>query len=213
MWNGEDLSIFSQDDKPLPSISTSNADKSANPSTLSLDQNSPSYSESRSTDSAPTSPRTLKDTLKTPSIVSQRSQTPPEIGGTPGYRAAEAYVRPSPFATVGSVTSYGFDLRNATFTFALDCKNAATEAIPTEIFLPEFHFPRNNTTVEVSSGKWTISTDEFDGGTIQMLRWQHGVGKQNMTVKGQQRRQGMALGKDEEEGYYEQCKQTRCSLM
>lgn len=180
---------------------------------MSVDQNSPSYSQSRSTNGSPTSPRTLKETLKTPSIVSQRSETPPEIGSKPGYRAAEAYVRPSPISTVGNVTSYGFDLRNATFTFALDCKAAATEAAPTEIFLPEFHFPPQNTHVEVSSGKWTISVDDADGGIIQRLRWQHGAGKQNMTVKGVQRMQGMASGREEEEGYYEQCKQSRCSLM
>ena len=122
-------------------------------------------------------------------------------------------MRPSPIATVGKVSSYGFDLRNATFTFALECTVAATDAVPTEIFLPEFHFPRDHTSVEVSSGKWTISVDAADGGMIQRLRWQHGAGKQNMTVKGVQRRQGMALGKEEEEGYYEQCKQSRCSLM
>ena len=213
MWNGEDLSIFSLDDKPLPVHPAANADKSASTSTVSVDQTSPSYSQSRSTDGSPVSSRNLKDTLKAPSISSQQSKTPPEIGSTPGYRAAEAYVRPSPIATVGKVTSYGFDLRNATFTFALESQDAATEDVPTEIFLPEFHFPRDNTNVEVSSGKWTISVDDADGGLIQKLRWQHGAGKQNMTVKGVQRRQGMALGNDEDEGYYEQCKQSRCDLM
>jgi len=213
MWNGEDLSIFSLDDKALPVHSTANADKSASASTVSVDETSPSYSQSRSTNSSPVSPRTLKDTLKAPSISSQRSRTPPEIGSTPGYRAAEAYVRPSPIATVGKVTSYGFDLRNATFTLALESKSAATEVVPTEVFLPEFHFPRDNTKVEVSSGKWTISVDDADGGLIQKLRWLHGAGKQNMTVKGIYRKQGMALGNEEEEGYYEQCKQSRCDLM
>jgi len=41
----------------------------------------------------------------------------------------------------------------------------------------------------------------------------HGPGKQNMSVKGVLKKQGMALGKEEEEGYYEQCKQSRCDLM
>ena len=120
-------------------------------------------------------------------------------------------MRPSPIVTVGNVTSYGFDLRNATFTLAIECKAAATEDVQTEIFLPEFHFPRNNTSVEVSSGKWTISVDDVDGGTVQRLRWQHGTGKQNMMVKGVRRRQGMALGKEEEEGYYD--KLSKCALM
>ena len=213
MWNGEDLSIFSLDDKPLPVNPTANADKSASTSTVSVDQTSPSFSQSRSTDGLPVSPRNLRDTLKAPSISSQRPKTPAEVGSTPGYRAAEAFVRPSPIATVGKVTSYGFDLRNATFTFSLESPSAASEDVPTEIFLPEFHFPRANTQVEVSSGKWTIRVDDADGGLIQRLRWQHGAGKQRMTVKGVQRRQGMLLGKEEEEGYYEKCKQSNCDLM
>lgn len=122
-------------------------------------------------------------------------------------------MRPSPIATVGNVTSSGFDLRNAIFTFSLDCKQPATEDVPTEIFLPEFHFPRDKTAVEVSSGKWTISVDDMDGGLIQRLRWYHGAGKQSMKVKGVQRRQGMALGKEEEEGYLEQCRQSKCIVM
>ena len=213
MWNGEDLSIFSQDDKPLPVHPTANADKSASTSTVSVDQTSPSFSQSRSTDGLPVSPRNLRDTLKAPSISSQRPKTPAEVGSKPGYRAAEAYVRPSPIATVGKVTSYGFDLRNATFTLGLESPSAASEDVRTEIFLPEFHFPRDSTQVEVSSGKWTIRVDDADGGLIQRLRWQHGAGKQRMTVKGVQRRQGMMLSKEEEEGYYEQCKQSKCDLM
>ena len=142
----------------------------------------------------------------------RKSDTPAEIGSSPGYRAAEAYVRPSPIAVVGDTTSYGFDLRNAVFRLALESKNAATEDVPTEVFLPEFHFPRDNVDVEVSSGKWTISVDDADGGLIQRLRWIHGAGKQNLKVKGVQRRQGMALGKEEEEGYLEQCRQSNCAI-
>ena len=122
-------------------------------------------------------------------------------------------MRPSPIATVGNVTSSGFDLRNATFTFSLKCRTAATEEGPTEVFLPEFHFPREDTAVEVTSGKWTISVDDKYGGLIQSLRWYHGAGEQSMTVKGVKRRQGMALGKEEEEGYYEQCRQRGCNIM
>ena len=139
--------------------------------------------------------------------VDRKSDTPAEIGSVPGFRAAEAYVRPSPIATVGDVTSYGFDLRNAVFTLSIAASSVATEEVPTEIFLPEFHFPRDNVSVEVSSGEWTISVDDMDGGMIQRLRWMHGSGEQSLKVKGVQRRQGMALGKEEEEGYLEQCRQ------
>ena len=96
---------------------------------------------------------------------------------------------------------------------SLKCKTATTEEAPTEIFLPEFHFPRENTEVEVSGGKWSISVDDADGGFIQRFRWWHGKGEQALTVKGVKRRQGIALGKEEEEGYLDQCQQTRCAIM
>lgn len=124
-------------------------------------------------------------------------------------------MRPSPITTVGSVISYGFDLRNATFNMTLQCENATSQDAPTEIFLPEFHFPAERSQVEISGGKWTISVDDTDGeaGLIQRLRWWHGVGEQTLKVKGEQRKLGMALGKEEEEGYLDQCQQTRCIVM
>ena len=203
---------------PLPLHSHPNAEQpgplSRPSSLLSVDKHSPSFSQSRSADSSSIFPENVKAALKTPSIsTGQKSDTPADLGSTPGYRAAEAYVRPSPIATRGSVTASGFDLKNCVFTFALDCDLAATEDVPTEIFLPEFHFPRDNVQVEVSNGKWTISVDDMDGGLIQRLRWVHGVGKQSMTVKGVQRRQGMALGGEEEVGYLEQCRRTNCIVM
>ncbi|KAI9723607.1 MAG: hypothetical protein M1812_000907 [Candelaria pacifica] len=210
-WNGEDLSIYSVDDRPLPLSPTpaSPDDKSS----TSVDPGSPAYSQSRSSETSKVSPSNIKATLSTPPITSKPSTVSPDTENKPGFRAAEAYVRPSPIATVGKVTSYGFDLRNCTFTFSLDAVTAAKEEAPTEIFLPEFHFPRDNTDVEVSSGKWTISLDEPDRGMIQRLRWWHGAGKQNMTVNGVMRRQGMALGKEEEEGYLDRCQQSKCSVM
>ena len=207
------MSIYSLDDKPLPLHPSPNSEHPMSTSTVSVDKTSPSYSQSRSENDSAVNPGNLKKTLSTPSISSERSSTPAEIGSTPGYRAAEAFVRPSPIATAGNVTSYGFDLRNATFTFVLECQSAPSEEAPTEIFLPEFHFPRDDVSVEVSSGKWTISLDDADGGLTQRLRWWHGPGKQNMTVKGVRRRQGMALGKEEEEGYLEMCRQRGCSVM
>ncbi|KAG8529356.1 endo-1,4-beta-glucanase [Bacidia gigantensis] len=216
LWNGEDLSIFSLDDKPLPLHPHSNAEQPGPPSRpnsmLSVDKHSPSYSQSQSADTSPIFPENVKAALKTPSISSEANPgTSAELADAPGYRAAEAYVRPSPIATVGDVVNYGFDLRNCIFTFSLDCKEAATNDRPTEIFIPEFHFPRDLVQVEVSSGKWTISVDDADGGWIQRMKWVHGVGQQKVTIRGVQRRQGMALGKEEEEGYLEQCR--RCVVM
>ncbi|KAL8776620.1 MAG: hypothetical protein Q9213_008203 [Squamulea squamosa] len=199
LWNGEDLSIVSIDDKNLPTspIADGTGKKSASASTTS------SYD------------RNLIQTLSTTSMTSlRRSNTPAEIGSNPGYRAAEAYVRPSPIATVGNVTSYGFDLRNCTFTLALECKDAATEEVSTEVFLPEYHFPRDNISVEVSSGKWAITVDDADDGMVQVLKWQHVKGKQALTVKGPKNRQGTSLGQEEEApGYLEQCRQSGCAIM
>lgn len=217
MWNGEDLSIYSIDDKILPLHPEPNNQqdqKTPTTSTTSDDRSSPAFSESRSNSNSPVSQRNLKQTLSTPSLSSQRSSTPAEIGSSPGYRAAEAYVRPSPIATVGNVTSYGFDLRNCVFSIALECKEAATEDGPTEIFLPEYHFPRDGTEVEVSNGKWTIDVDDANGGMIQRLRWWHDKGKQSLTAKGVKRRQGTSLGQeDEAPGYLEQCRQFGCDVM
>ena len=109
---------------------------------------------------------------------------------------------------------HGFDLRNATFNLSLQCEKPPSEDAPTEIFLPEFHFPREDSVVEVSGGKWTLSVDDDgDLGLMQRLKWWHGVGDQKITVKGVKRRQGMALGNEEEEGYLDQCQQSRCRIM
>lgn len=109
--------------------------------------------------------------------------------------------------------NYSFDLRNCIFNFKLQAPDATTEDKPTEIFLPEFHFPKDKCDVEVTGGKWSISTDDMDGGMIQRLRWWHSDGEHTIKVTGVQRRQNMALGKDEEEGYMDQCQQSKCSMM
>lgn len=228
LWNGEDLSIYSTDDKPLPIHPHSNASQPGPPprspiSPTNPDPASPSYSYSKTTTdpSLTTTPENLRHTLKTPSISSSSTGNPPkldsaEITNTPGFRAAEAYVRPSPIATVGSVRSYGFDLRNSTFTLSLECESNATEDAPTEIYLPEFHFPREETEVVVSGGKWTVGIDDDgEGGLIQRLKWIHGVGEQRIEVKGAKRRQAVANSGSSEEGvgYLEQCRRSGCSVM
>lgn len=164
-------------------------------------------------DESTVNPGNLKSKLKTPSISSKQTDGPPELTNSPGFRAAEAYVRPSPIATVGKILNYGFDLRNCVFTFRLHASVAGSEDTPTEVFLPEFHFPKDRCEVEVSAGKWTIGTDDEDGGMIQRLRWWHAEGEHFIKVTGVQRRQNMSLGKEEEEGYLDQCQQSKCSVM
>jgi hypothetical protein len=157
-------------------------------------------------------PGNLKKKLQTPSISSKVTDISPELTNAPGFRAAEAYVRPSPIATVGKILQSGFDLRNCVFTFRLHAHQAGTEHAPTEIFLPEFHFPKDQCEIEVTAGKWTISTDHADGGMIQTLRWWHVEGEHHIKVTGVPNRK-MASGQEEEEGYLDQCQQSKCSVM
>lgn len=121
-----------------------------------------------------------------------------------GFRAAEAYVRPTPTSTHGNVIEHGFDLRNCTFTLSLEATSSTPEDAPTEIFLPEFHFPTGRTEVQVTGGKWTISVDESDIVPVQKLSWWHSESEQKITVKGVIRKAGEAGAVEAEEGYFEQ---------
>lgn len=210
-WNGEDLSIFSLDDRPLPLSPI--PPSLSNLSTTSLVQKPGPRTKLEDSTESTVNPGNLKSNLKTPSISSKATDVPPELTNSPGFRAAEAYVRPSPIATVGNIISHGFDLRNCIFNLRLHAHTAVEEHRPTEIFLPEFHFPKDKCEIEVTAGKWTITTDDEDGGMIQKLRWWHAEGEHQIKVTGVQRRQNMALGKEEEEGYLDQCQQSKCSVM
>lgn len=214
MWNGEDLSIVSVDDQILPSGSSTLP--SANPSTLSLPQKNLSSSDTTLTEPTVT-PANLKNALRSPSIIQERSNAPSDPTSNPnGLRSAEAYVRPSPIATVGDVVSYGFDLRSATFKFSLVASNPTTEDVPTEIFLPEFHYPSGKTDVSVTGGRWRIDVIDVDGEGMQVMKWWHGAGEQSITVKGVVRKAGtLQVDEDAEAGYFETMSKTvqNCSVM
>ncbi|EAQ83213.1 hypothetical protein CHGG_09617 [Chaetomium globosum CBS 148.51] len=60
--------------------------------------------------------------------------------------------------------------------------------------------------VEVSSGKWEISSDEEETVLIQRLRWWHGKGEQTLKVSGVVKKHNIGEGA-EDSGYYEQCNQ------
>lgn len=144
-------------------------------------------------------------------MSSDRSQTSPEE--KQGFRAAEAYIRPSPIFTHGTLSTHGFDLRNCTFTLSLVTESPTAEDAPTEIYLPEFHFPAANTIVTVSGGKWSIDSQEIESVVIQRLRWWHGEGEQDIKIQGVKRKAGEALSNADEEGYLEQCQKNTCTVM
>ena len=216
-WNGEDLSIYCEEDRPLPPSSyLAGADGNAS-SKLSLDPSSASYSESQSERSAQAVVGPGKSLQKTLS-VNEMAQTPSRTAEAPGFRAAEAYIRPTPVSTHGRVDSFGFDLKSCTFTLTLTAPSPTEQDAPTEIFLPDFHFPQQQTAVEVSGGKWTIQVDEVvgvEGAAQQVLRWWHREGEQKLSVKGVKRKGGAVVGKEGEEGYLEAYWQMgrNCSVM
>ncbi|KAI1768452.1 glycoside hydrolase family 5 protein [Hypoxylon sp. FL1150] len=201
-WNGEDLSIFSVDDQTLP--------VSAVPRTPDLNQSTSSLPKAASArqeveDETSVTPTNLKDTLTNPSISSQRPSTDPELTNAPGYRAAEAYVRPAPIVTNGPIIDYVFNLKTCEFTLNIEGTKASSDDFPTTVFLPEYHFPKEQCTVAVSSGKWEISTDDEERTWVPKLRWWHDEGKQSLKVTGLIRPHNSLAGTTEEAGYLEQC--------
>ena len=200
-WNCEDLSIYCAEDRPLPPSKYG----AGNTSKVSLDPSSPSYSESRSESDAPVTPSSIHKTLAVREM-SPSSSNPALNAEAPGFRAAEAYVRPHPTYTHGSILTHGFDLRNCTFTLTLSASEPTAQDHPTEIFLPDFHFPQSQTTVEVTGGKWEIRIDEtagVEGAAQQVLRWWHGAGEQKIVCKGIKRKRGTLEVQEGEEGIME----------
>jgi hypothetical protein len=206
-WNGEDLSIFSVDDQTLPVTALPRTPEGRS-SSASLKVPSSQTVRREVDDELAVTPSNLKRTLTNPSISSEARSSQPELTNTPGYRAADAYVRPAPIVVNGAILDYGFDLKGCEFTLDIEGKPASSDSLATTIFLPEWHFPQDQCTVIVSSGKWEISTDDDERTWIQKLRWWHGAGKQSVKVKGLVRPRMALAGTAEEAGYLEQCQQS-----
>lgn len=206
-WNGEDLSIFSVDDTLPPPPPSQSGLLSANASQISV----------ATSKSSTVGPDNLGSMVKSPPQLQIRpTATPPDLA-VPGLRAAEAFLRPSPIKTHGDVVKYGFNLRQATFNFTLNALSKTPDDAPTEMFLPDFHFPPGGFHVEVSGGKWMAEIVEVDGEGMQWMKWWHAAGEQNMKVTGTVRKSGAeASGStDEEYGYYEAVKSIgeNCEVM
>ncbi|KAG0634791.1 glycoside hydrolase superfamily [Tuber brumale] len=173
-WNGEDLSIFSLDDRPPNSSATTND------STTIVDATN------------------LKRALTTSTMSTTRTDlqkvTPDAIAA--GSRAAEAFVRPSPVYTAGTIVESGFTLSSATFDLKLVAGKSTEETTPTEMFVPPFHFPKDGTAVTVSGGKWEYDIER------SVLRWWHAEGEQWIKITGV----GRMSADYDDEGYAETCK-------
>lgn len=120
-----------------------------------------------------------------------------------GFRAAEAFIRPSPVRVAGEVLSWGFDLSHNTFELKLEANVSTSESAPTEVYIPSFHFPKNEMQVQVSGGRWTYDAD------TQYIRWWHLEGEQTMKVVGPKK-----MGKlTEDGGYLDMIRNYSCSVM
>lgn len=131
-----------------------------------------------------------------------------------GYRAAEAYLRPSPIYVNGTLDGHLFDLRNCTFTLTLTAEMATATDSPTEIFVPEFHFPEDKAVITVSGGKWEVDQHDIQGVKLQRLLWWHAEGEQNIKVQGVKRQPGTYADPSEDDvSYFEQCQRGQCIVM
>ncbi|KAK3376788.1 glycoside hydrolase family 5 protein [Lasiosphaeria ovina] len=216
-WNGEDLSIFSTDDKLLPvSPVPSTPDLNQSTSSLLRPPATASSGQKKELDNdGNVTPVNIKRTLTNPSISSEAASRQPELTASPGYRAAEAYVRAAPIATAGLIENYVFDLARCQFSMIIQAPKVAATESPTVIFLPDYHFTKDACSVEVSSGKWEISSDEEETTLIQRLRWWHGEGEQTIKITGLVRKYNGSQASDDP-GYYEQFNRgtwSSCTIM
>ncbi|KAI5304994.1 hypothetical protein KEM56_005545 [Ascosphaera pollenicola] len=205
LWNGEDLSIISLEDstlllRTLPEITQTERERRK-----SLELN----------ETTTISPSNIDDATKTPGIhVNTVSRRGSISGDVIGYRAAEAFIRPSPLSTHGRVDEYWFDLKGRLFTLKLTSDNSTPEDGPTTCFLPEYHFPESHARVEVTGGKWKIEKESVDDeeGSVQILKWWHSEGEQQLRVHGAVRaKDGTILGKPDQAGHT--CQGSDCVVM
>ena len=124
-WNGEDLSIYSQNDlkSPIPTSSHS----TGSDSTVCSKDHLINVEEEK-----PSSRKALKPQC-TSRNFSQAIMKP-----KPSHRAVEAFLRPTPIYTNGRLESHTFDLKKCTFTMRLIGNQAAPET-PSEIYLSLIH--------------------------------------------------------------------------
>jgi hypothetical protein len=83
----------------------------------------------------------------------------------------------------GKLKGHLFDLKNCTFTLSLQAEKMDAHS-PSEIYLPELHFPSTDTVVSVSDGSWEITERVYEKVKLQCLRWRHTEGRVEIKVKG-----------------------------
>lgn len=204
-WNGEDLSIVSQDD-PLPPLLSGSA---------FADMASPSHSEARASGTAGEAPIANDAKRIMNATVTEQTTNVSSEGNSPpldSARAARAFIRPAPLSAHGSIVSYGFDLQHRRFSLDVLASRSAPAHAPTEVFLPELHFPDDAFDVTVSAGRFEIAREPITSrGQRQMLRWWNDDGQQRCVVEV---RKAAGVGEEEEdEGWWNRCREGLCRSM
>lgn len=96
---------------------------------------------------------------------------------------------------------------------SLTAKVATATDAPTEIYLPDFHFPDKSTAVAVSGGKWEIDQQVIQSIKVQRLRWWHAEGEQDIKIEGAKRQPGEFTNTSDDMTYLEQCQRGQCIIM
>ena len=183
LWNGEDLAIWSKDDESPRPPNPFDAERIVNIEHKPGDpytRHQSVHDETRHGDE--------------PIPTDLAFSFPHKMRLENGSRAMEAFVRPSPIVTVGTATSYTFDLATCTFEMTV---TAAPSDMPTEIFLPDYFFRGGaEPEVSVSSGRWTVVRP------VQVLRWWHETsGEQKLRIMSGYRHTGMEESVDDSDFY------------
>lgn len=96
----------------------------------------------------------------------------------------------------------------------MTAKARTSQDAPTEIYLPDFHFPAPQTVVTVGAGEWTIDYDEINGVKVQRLRWWHPEGDHEIEIQGVKRKAGeLENDTSDDISYLEQCQKGECVVM
>ncbi|EST09872.1 Glycoside hydrolase, family 5 [Kalmanozyma brasiliensis GHG001] len=130
-WNGEDLSIWSQDD--VKGADAGDSSERARAASVSSER-----SKTLSTVSSGTNSRS---SINLPELVQGAGNynAPSLLNGS---RAAAAFCRPFPVATVGTPASIDFDIKSSEFSYAVDMTGAELDdaGLATDIYLPFLHY-------------------------------------------------------------------------
>ncbi|CAO1630031.1 unnamed protein product [Parajaminaea phylloscopi] len=152
-WNGEDLSVWSLDDRKSPK--TQMTMQSGPGVELSRDSSSATLSAVKGTAKS----TVLKQTVQTESLSDSRSEDGDLMQASTqlpnsiiplidGSRAAAAFYRPYPIAVAGDPVSIDFDIASATFKLVIDAQSSSSSSntagsAPTEIFVPLVHYAQD----------------------------------------------------------------------